>query len=866
MSEKFQHFSKNITHISNEAITNLLQHDIKTKKRTKNGWYIFIVVALINGITTGFLGFPDIGDIASVDNISNLTSGFSLYDKIFMMVSTSLMMWPFFQQIFAGKVYEKVQQDAYNKREEIINDPDNFLRQGIKHSKALFIYDIISTIIVTAVIGSALGIAIQYGTALISFFIVVTLVSLSLLKIGRDFLKSYVKNNIATEHYKEQKPKDKTKVFLANTQLSRFKSHSKTKSIIRQAISEIKFIQHTHPNQEEVYNALFNSIYEVQLQRYRMAILKGNSETTLEHMSITNMARKHTTSHLSKLYMNLAGIDNIVASSPLLVLQKKIYDVYEKDSDKYKNLLKEISSFRASIINKGIVIKPETTVTKLVEGITDPLLIDAIIAEIEEEKGLYSKDHDDHFAFKLMQRRFENRNNFEFNMLLELEQHNEKSAYFWVGNIIGTLNALVNGAITAAVVGKLIMFLFPILFGFTISNPITLGIIFASTAIVGFYSSFSLTRKSMVRVFKKMEYEAKKDKVVINSNMKNNNYALKTAIIVAAIGLGLLSGLQVYMLLGLYYHTAAIYAGVIVCIASMFAIYSLFTDYANAQIKNLEEKDNFIATYFPKENEKNKVINKVYSWNYALSLIIGVAVATLIHVIYPHIIVCCTLGMFAVFLSGYTINTVTNDQYKKPNVHKLNMYAKSGACITMLYSGCLMASVASGIFKLSIISFMPANLMFAVAIGLIVAALYFPYVWNTATAPEINFTDTIIDIGKNDNQDKSLLSENITLITFLFSLIICVSIFFTISTFIPNIAGIAIGLTLALTVQFLFSKDYFQSAKLLNDKGAPLLVERQLVDKVEKSDMGRTINEAKPQGRLSPSSVAAIESVLHSAT
>jgi hypothetical protein len=818
MSSKFQKFKEGNITLEDKILTNALNSETKTTNRLKSGWYIYVIIAIVNGLTTGFIGFPDIGDIASVDNISNITSGFSIFDKLFMMISTSFMMWPFFQQIFISKVNDKVNVEIHKKRELIVNNKNNTLRMGLKDSSVLFIYDIISIIILSSLIGVSLGVSLKYGTALISFFIISTLASLVILKYSRELVKTYVKNNIEKKY--DSNSNDK---YLLNVKvplpikkiMSKYKSDNETKSIIRSAINELKIIKHSHPTQEEINQALFYSIYHKQLDRVRAAIGNG---TYNYHMSITSLASRNKKSDNYQLYAILSKIDEAIDNSELVKVARIIKQAKNNHDDiKEDVILNEISQFRAKILKDGTIISSREVIIKLLENDSSiGIIYELKKAELFEELDLYNANLSNKQNYKLMKKRFNDRNNFELDKLIANEKREEGYIFIWFGNILGGLNAIVNGIITAAVVGKLLVILMPILIGTTITNPLILWTTFAAVAGVGCYTSFSITRESMIKVFSKIDREIIKDTIVEKTKDDNNRILLRIAVIIGSMGLATLSGLQVFNILHLYIGNFALYAAISVATTTLIAVYSLFSDYAEVTLVKKAKNELYIEAFFQNEHNKNNVLNKIYNWNFIISVFIGIATATTLQMIYPHIVVSCTIGIFSTFFSGLVISNTTNDQYKKENINKLNTISKAGLCITLLYTGCLMASVSSAIFKLYIISYAPANIFLAITVGLIVAALYFPYVWNTATSTENNFTDTIIEIKSSNSEiEESTLKKNSFLISYTLSLTLFFSVFFVISSIIANTPGIIIASAVAMIFTVSFMKDYIENTNKL---------------------------------------------------
>ena len=170
----------------------------------------------------------------------------------------------------------------------------------------------------------------------------------------------------------------------------------------------------------------------------------------------------------------------------------------------------------------------------------------------------------------------------------------------------------------------------------------------------------------------------------------------------------------------------AFYSAIVVGVTTVFAVYSLFSDYAINSIAKSKAKENFVATYFKNESKKMQSMSNIYMLEFILSLTLGVAVAIGVWAVFPHIVVVSMLGIATTFFSGQLIALTSNDHYKKEKILKLNFISKAGICITLLYTMCLMISVSCGIFSLGIFSINSINLLFSIGVGIIVASLYFP--------------------------------------------------------------------------------------------------------------------------------------------
>ncbi|MEE3003405.1 MAG: hypothetical protein VX335_03540 [Pseudomonadota bacterium] len=835
MSEKFRHFTTEMQkyQITESELSQALNHDIKTVDRKRSGWLVFLIIAVANGLTTGFLGFPDIGSIASVDNITNLSSGFSITDKVFMMAGTTLMMLPFFKQLFSAKVNEKVNIDNSSKRNEIIEDAESnasSIRGKLKNSPTLFLIDALGIALICGIFGATISLLINHGAIILPIMIMSQIVSIILYTNTKTFVRSILKNSLASEHKinKNIKSNDSEhennhsilKRYLLNIKINSYKSSFKTKKIIRESIEELKILQFTQPSKIEIENSLFNSIYNKQISRYRSSIILGASDITLNQMQIAHMhSRISDKNHaLSKLYQKLSGIDKVVEKSPLVRFQQVLHK--EGNSDDLKEVLRVVSAFRAYLIDENIIINQNynESVSELLKKLdlkvdeNNKFIKDAILAEISEEKQILDLSLSDAQNFTAMQTRFEERNELELETLLKLENRGNNGIFAIIGNVIGTLNALVNGAITAAVIGKLIITLIPIIFGVSISSPLAIYAILGISCIAGFVSSFNITRKSIIKVFAKNDKDLISREILTKSKIKQNNIYLKLAITIGAIGLGVLSGLQVYSILTAYLASVAFYSAIVVGVTTVFAVYSLFSDYAINSIAKSKAKENFVATYFKNESKKMQSMSNIYMLEFILSLTLGVAVAIGVWAVFPHIVVVSMLGIATTFFSWQLIALTSNDHYKKEKILKLNFISKAGICITLLYTMCLMISVSCGIFSLGIFSINSINLLFSIGVGIIVASLYFPFVWNTATSPELNFTHSILKLDKDMSIVKqSFLEKNCSVIMFLFSLILFSAVTFSVSFFIPNIIGILTGSALGLTITFFFTRSYLKN-------------------------------------------------------
>jgi len=826
-----------------------IKKDIETSKKTKSFWYISIIIAVANGFTTGLLGFPDIGAIASVDGISHNIYAFKLSERIFMMVSTSLIMLPFFQQLFQPLVYDKVNLGIDERNKEIRDN--SALGAKIEKSKkngALFYVKLIGYIISSAALSITIFATINYGLALLPFMLFALATTLTLWVLATNITTNRVKlqaGKDALEEKAEETSNESNSIiknktihgFIIRTKaIDSFKRRTKTKALIRSAISELTKIKHQSPSQEQVNDALFSIIYQAQLQRLRKAIKLGNGD--IEKMTITHMCSyiKGDISPISNLYKQLQTIDALVEDSPLYKFELEM----EKESqDIQKQVLKDVALFRRYIIATGSLIgdtnDDKTEEDRLLNGflsgfneIESERLKDnggkslhAIKAEIAEERRLYKDNLDREFSIQLMQKRLNNRIDAE--VYNHLDKVNNSSNFFAkTGNVLGCLNALVNAAITAAVSSKIVLSILPIIFGISFTNPIAIAAIVGATCIAGFASSYNMTRPSIIRVFAKADRSQAKNKILGPDKNQKTEYFLNIAVAIGALGLGVLSGMQVYSILLVYLPPFALAAALVVGITSFIAVYSLLSDYSRATLEKFQKKAAFLQEYFPEEKEKSSAMDAIYRNEFMLSLVLGIATAMIVWPLIHQIVTAIVIGTCVMLFSGVLLGKTSEDQYNKPDVSRLNLIYQSGLTVTLLHSVCLLISVALGIYSIPMLSGTFIGSILAVAIGSTVAVLYFPSVWNTATSPDINFKTSIIDVKEAINNlsddNNSTLEKNHMLVVGASSLILFTAVCYITIFMLPGILGYYAAALVATFVTYKFIDSYNNSINQLSKK------------------------------------------------
>lgn len=801
-----------------KTLSDALNAEIATTQKRKYAWVLFAFVAIANGFTSGLMGFPDLNAIASVDGIAS--TSFPLVERIFMMTASCLMMLPFFQQLFKSNVYQNYHQRSLNRMQEIRKNSklgkelEKSQRQGLLLWADCFCIVIISSIIAYTITAAIIHSAINIPS------IALLLVGVLLVhRIATHLIKRKIKNasnkiNLNKKH--EQ-------MVLA------FASRKRTENIIKQAIHKLKLLQFVKPTDEQLIDALKREIYPVQLERYRSQV---NQKMWL-HSSIYYLKSKYDKNDPYHKFIlnNIHKLDRFIAASPLLKFEIEMQK--GKDADK-KVIYQSLQHFRQwAIDNKQIIKKDtacETLLTEFLQkhsaDISDEFSKKAIIAEIEEEKSFKSWNPDlEHLETEVqlqaMKNRMIARSDAETARLEETADHNSswfKFAHF--GNVLGVINALVNAAITGAVSGKIILFILPIVFGISITNPIIISAIVGAACIAGFSSSFLITRQSIIKVFKKIDDYKMRRRLIANPIKKEAMpWWLTPLVALSAIGLGVLSGIQVYYILMIYMPSIAVPAGIFVGAISVVAVFSLFLDYTSALVDKHKKTQAFLQEHFPEEAKKSQVTSAIYRNEIIVSLVVSIAIGVLLWQSFPlHIVMVSMVSLASFCATWLFIGTTSNDLYQKDGINTLNLTSKLGFGVTLLYCFCLMVAVTSGINALP---FFTGNIMGTIAagsIGLMVAGLYFIYVWNTATAPHNNRQESIINTQTTEaKQNAPLLSRLPNLISFVIFSVLFVSVWWSSITLLPPFYATLLAIMISVPTGYMINKDILNIAQVYKE-------------------------------------------------
>jgi len=441
----------------------------------------------------------------------------------------------------------------------------------------------------------------------------------------------------------------------------------------------------------------------------------------------------------------------------------------------------------------------------------------AINAEIAEEKRVANTSLSREMQLQAMYNRVIARSDAETKRLQETT-HNPQPwwKFAYLGNALGVINAFVNAAINGAVSGKIILLILPVVFGLSITNPILLYSIVGATCIAGFTSSFLITRQSIVGVFRKIDEENNRTRL-IKRPVKTISTAwwLTPMVAIAASGLGILSGMQVYYILLIYLPGMALAASITVGTISLIAIFALFVDYARASIDKYKKSEDFLQEYFPAEAHKAEAVNTIYRQEMIVSLATGIATGLLLWQWFPqHIVMVSVVGLASFCATWMLIGTTSNDLYQKKGINRLNMVAKSGFSITLLYCICLMVAVALGICSIPLLSGNMIGTLVALSISTIVASLYFPYVWNSATSPDIMLQVPVIDAKDPSSTDKApFIARHPLIISLAISSVLFTSVWYCTITLLPNIYGMALAIIVSVATSFYCANDILHAIK-----------------------------------------------------
>jgi hypothetical protein len=800
-------------------LSDALNKEITTTTRRKKTWVIFALIAAANGFTSGLMGFPDLNVIAHMDGMPINHFWFSLTERICMMIASGFMMLPFFQQLFKSNVYQTYHERSLSRTQEIRKNSAlgkalaNSQKAGSLYMASLFLAS--SLAIITSYVISSIVLHHILNMPLIALcFAGVILIH----QIATYTIKRYIKKQVsaATLHtfditlsHKEAKEK-------VATAIARFVSQKRTETIIRKAILQLRSIKFVKPSEEELRHALIKTIYAAQLERFRTQISQGGK---LSPCRIEYLKQQYASdSDYYTILDHIRSVDSMVMQSPLLQFEAEMLMASKREEQIDKaTLYQDLHNFRQWAVDNAVMISEATTYLSTQGDKLSKWSRKAIEAEIAEEKRLDNQKSPIATRQKAMLNRCIARSDAETARLQAIQAAKQpwwKFAY--LGNTLGIMNAVVNAIINGAVSGKIILLILPVVFGLSITNPILLYTIISATCIAGFTSSFLITRQSIVGVFRKIDEKNIRNRLIKKPlSLATSSWWLTPLVAVAATGLGILSGMQVYYILMIYLPGFALAASLIVGAISFIAIFSLFLDYARASLDQQQKTQDFLEIHFPAESQKAQAAHKIYRQELIASVAASIAIGLLLWQWFPQHIVMVSLVALASFCATWIlIGTGSNDLYQKSGINRLNMIAKWGFSITLLYCICLMMAVSLGIYSIPLLSGNMVGTLVALSVSTIVAGLYFPYVWNTATSPDINLPVSIIDTADTDSKPKTpLIVRHPLLISLAISLIVFASVWYCTITLLPNIYGIVLAIAMSITTSYYCIKDILHAIK-----------------------------------------------------
>lgn len=372
---------------------------------------------------------------------------------------------------------------------------------------------------------------------------------------------------------------------------------------------------------------------------------------------------------------------------------------------------------------------------------TNKAIVDAIIAELAEEKLLICENNgtfsNPELQAELLKKRLAARDQLDAEIANTLEI--DVSATDWasiIGQSIGALNAIVNGVIIAAVTSSILSNILPaLILGFAISNPIAIYAIMALAFVSGFYASFTITKDSVVKVCKNIGFVWYQRHILESYKSYNNlSYTQNTIILLASVGVAILTGLQVMHLLIPFGATLAVASSIFISGMTLIAGASLFARFVDDLEQKKAQKAEFLELNFKNEHEVQKSASQKETIWYCVSVALGLAVTALVWS-QMHIFAFAVLTGMGTFLASEILSSLVINNYHgaKKEYIKREVCGKFAVFSTALCSMCFFISTVIGITAL-----VPGNLGIIIALltALCIASLYSKFVWAAGASPD----------------------------------------------------------------------------------------------------------------------------------
>ncbi len=728
---------------------NITSEDITADLNTiYNKKYVFIfniisllsfIVIIYNAISSALLGLPPLGSIAMIDHH---VAVLLLLERLSLGIIAFVTTMPFFIMLAIDKIGDYILVSEEEKRQEQIKNNEAITNQmNIANGILMFLAIVLGSYFTSQAI-------IVHAS-----YLFIACISIAAIYVLQQIIYQLLINHnlaVSTTSVITSWPQVSYNMLLQILSLSQpQKTVVTTKELIASAVAKLAHVNFSEISNEAIYQSLFTNLYEAQLARALENCAKGKA---YELISFTTYNREIP----STFHNNLALLDDKVIRSPLFIAYANLLTGEEDNNATILEVIKAKHLFRNHIrsytdqnklltkLKDGSILN-DRSLDQTILNYSDNLsgiIIAAWEAEIAEEQSLMYGDITTELQIKLLSDRLKARDELDVTIAKTLNINTNNNNYASIaGFVIGNVNALINGIIIAAITSNILATILPGLWlGFIISNPTTLSIIMAVAFISGWYASYSMTKIAIIDICNNIDYVHYKKQILASNKQNYNNlsYGANATIILAAIGIGILTGIQVFNMLLPLGITLAVISSVFIAIMTVVASGSLFIKFIDKVFAKKKQKEIFLELNFNAEYSEQNKLKKIENWCYGSAIILGL-IATALAWYNMHIFAFSVLTGMVTFLAFEIVATIIVNIFC-PEVQADIAHIQREICgkvaifATSLCSMCFFMSTFISITALVVGNI---GIILGAITALCIACLYAQYVWSAGASPDV---------------------------------------------------------------------------------------------------------------------------------
>ena len=753
---------------------NITSEDITADLNTiYNKKYVFIfniisllsfIVIIYNAISSALLGLPPLGSIAMIDHH---VAVLQLLERLSLGIIAFVTTMPFFIMLAIDKIGDYILVSEEGKRQEQIKNNEAITNQmNIANGILMFL---------AIVLGSYF---ISQAIIVHASYLFIACISIAAIHVLQQIIYQLLINHnlaVSTTSVITSWPQVSYNMLSQILSLSQpQKTVVTTKELIASAVAKLAHVNFSEISNEAIYQSLFTNLYEAQLAR---ALENCAKRKEYELISFTTYNQEEFEIP-STFHNNLALLDDKVTSSALFIAYAKLLTGEEHNNATILEVIKAKHLFRNHIrsytdqnellekLKDGSILKDislDPTILNYSDNLSG-IIIAAWNAEIAEEQSLMYDDITTELQIKLLADRLKARDELDVTIAKTLNINTNNNNYASItGFVIGNVNALINGIIIAAITSNILATILPGLWlGFIISNPTTLSIIMAVAFISGWYASYSMTKIAIIDICNNIDYVHYKKQILASNEQNYNNlsYGANGTIILAAIGIGILTGIQVFNMLLPLGITLAVISSVFIAIMTVVASGSLFIKFIDKVFADKKQKEIFLELNFNAEYSEQNKLKKIENWCYGSAILLGL-IATALAWYNMHIFAFSVLTGMVTFLAFEIVATIIVNMFcpKVPAGIAHIQREICGKVAIFATSLCSMCFFMSTFISITVLVVGNIGIILGAITALCIACLYAQYVWSAGASPDVYWQKKLPKVIASNQKEATTLPE-----------------------------------------------------------------------------------------------------------